>query len=53
MTHTFIAKLHREEPYPGIQKVMLELIRDDDVVELVEGQEFYTVTMQVDPFKDA
>lgn len=51
--YTFLATCRKEEPIPGIVKVTLELIRDDDVVELVDGQEFYTVTMQVNPFKDA
>ena len=36
---------------PGIVNVSLDLLRDDDAVELVEGDEFVTVTMVVDPFE--
>ena len=48
---TFIARVVREEPVPGIKNVCLILVRDEDFVELEEGDEFVTVTMVVDPFK--
>ncbi len=51
MTHTFLARVRKAEPVPGIVNVSLDLIRDDDAVELVEGDEFVTVTMVVDPFE--
>ena len=49
-THIFLAKVTREEPIEGIRRVILELIRDQDAVELVGGEEFVTVALQVDPF---
>lgn len=49
-TKIFMAKVHREEPIEGIKRIMLELIRDQDAVELVGGEEFVTVAMKVDPF---
>lgn len=48
--HIYLAKIVREEPVPGINRVFLELIRDEDAVELVGGEEFVTVAMQIDPF---
>lgn len=36
---------------PGIRNVSLDLIRDQDAVELAEGDEFVTVTLVVDPFE--
>jgi hypothetical protein len=49
--YVFLARRHKEEPIPGIVRVFMELIRDDDAVELVDGDEFFTVEMKVDPFK--
>ncbi len=51
MSHTFLARVRHEEPVAGIHTVLLELIRDEDTVELVEGDAFVTVTMVVDPFE--
>jgi hypothetical protein len=50
MPYTFIARVHKEEPVPGITEVTLTLIRDDEMVELAESDEFVTVSMVVDPF---
>lgn len=50
MSHTFLARVQREEPVAGIRNVSLILVRDDDTVELTEGDEFVTVVMKVDPF---
>lgn len=48
--HTYLARIMREEPVDGIVTVTLTLIRDEDVVELAEGDEFVTVSMVVDPW---
>jgi hypothetical protein len=48
----FIARVRRETPVPGITTVHLELIRDEDTVELHDGDEFVTVDLQIDPFED-
>ena len=53
MGYTFLARVRREEPVPGIVNVTLTLIRDEDAVELVDGDELVTVAMVVDPFKVA
>ena len=50
MRHTFLARVRREEPVEGIRNVSLDLVRDEDTVELNEGDEFVTVVMRVDPF---
>ncbi len=47
---TYIARINREEPVAGIVKVTLTLLRDEDAVELAEGDEFVTVSMVVDPW---
>lgn len=49
----FMARVRRIEPIPGIKMVSLELIRDEDAVEISEGDEFVTVVLQIDPFKEA
>ena len=49
-TKIFMAKVHHEEPVEGIVRIMLELIRDQDAIELVGGEEFVTVALQVDLF---
>ena len=51
MPYNFLARVHKTEPIPGMKGVMLELVRDEDFVELEEGDEFVTVVLQVDPFK--
>lgn len=52
MAFNFLARVQKTEPVPGIVNVTLTLIRDDDAVELAEGDEFVTVAMVVDPFAD-
>ena len=51
MPYNFLARIQKSEPVPGIKTVVLTLIRDEDAVELAEGDEFVTVQMVVDPFK--
>lgn len=48
---TFIARVIREEVAGELATIMLQLIRDPDVVEIAEGDEFVTVELQVDPFE--
>jgi hypothetical protein len=51
MSYNFMARVNRSEPIPGITLVNLDLIRDEDAVEISDGDEFVTVVMQVDPFE--
>lgn len=50
----FIARVRRT-PLPGSDEelIALELIRDTDLVELADGDEFVTLTTPTDPFKGA
>jgi hypothetical protein len=52
MSYTFLARLIKSEPIPGIKLVSLQLLRDADAVELVDNDEFVTVNMVVNPFED-
>lgn len=49
--HTFLARVRRVDEITG-RRVSLDLVRDDDIVELAEGDEFVTVELKVDPFLD-
>lgn len=50
--YKFLARIRRSEPIPGIKLVSLDLIRDEDAVEINDGDEFVTLQMVIDPFKD-
>jgi hypothetical protein len=48
--HMFLGRVRRREEITGVT-VSLDLLRMEDAVELVEGDEFVTVQLQVDPFE--
>lgn len=51
---TFLARVRRADHQVGdetFRTVDLELIRDEDAVELQDGDEFVTVELKVDPFE--
>ena len=49
---TYLARIHRETSIEGMRPtVTLTLVHDEDAVELVDGDEFVTVTMIIDPWE--
>lgn len=48
---TYLARIERRDEITG-REVHLKIVRDEDIVELTEGDEFVTVDMKIDPFKD-
>ena len=47
----YLARIERRDEITG-REVHLKLVRDEDIVELADGDEFVTVEMVIDPFKD-
>jgi len=48
---TYLARIERRDEITG-REVHLKIVRDEDIVELSEGDEFVTVDMKIDPFED-
>lgn len=48
--HLFVGRVRRHEVGGELAGISLDLIRDEDQVELVGGDEFVTVLMTHDPF---
>lgn len=46
----FLARVNRTELPDGSEMISLALIKDEEAVELADGDEFVTVELLVDPF---
>lgn len=49
--YIYLARVRRGEHVEGIKTISLDLIRDEDAVELVDGDEFVIVGLPMDPFE--